>query len=770
MHASPSGHRTGRALNWRDFSIVHKLGLLLAFNTLAAVLLIAVVFGVSNAIARYHWTEEQLRVLAQVVGENSRAALAFGDRESARQTLTALRANEEIDQVRLLDAQGVLFAQAGFSDRLSHGGSLGERLVYSVFPASIDVVHVVVEDGQVVGRVELSAHLLHLWLDLLESQALMALLALLLASLAVWFGLRLRRIVTDPILGLAQVSTRVWREQDYSLRAVKAHNDEVGALVDDFNHMLAEIQAREQALQTERTSLQQRTADMQLARDEAERASRVKSEFISTVSHELRTPLTAISGALGLVAGGVAGALPAAASEMVGIALKNSKRLAFLINDLLDMEKLQAGKLHFDRRVQPLMPLLEQALADNQAYAAQFGVRYVLRERVDGVQVEVDAQRLQQVLANLLSNAAKFSPSGAAVEVDVVQRGGTVRVTVTDHGPGIASEFQPRIFQKFSQADASDTRQKGGTGLGLAISRELTERMGGRMGFQSQPGEGARFFFELPVWTAPLSMPAPLHTSPAPLSPMPAVRGPRVLMVEPDADVARLLGRMIERAGYRVDTAASGAQALALAREQRYDAVTLDLLLPDIGGAELVRELRTQDATAQLPILIVSARMEEGRQAFGNTWPDLHWLAKPVDQTRLLAVLDRVASAHRAPQARVLHVEDDLQLHAVVRSMAGAQYDFELATTLREARARVALERFDVVILDLTLPDESGWDLLPDLHARQPDTRVVVLTGAELSDEQAGQVDAVIHKGDVSPRELLDAIGGLSFSDTQQEP
>lgn len=770
MHASPSGHRTGRALNWRDFSIVHKLGLLLAFNTLAAVLLIAVVFGVSNAIARYHWTEEQLRVLAQVVGENSRAALAFGDRESARQTLTALRANEEIDQVRLLDAQGVLFAQAGFSDRLSHGGSLGERLVYSVFPASIDVVHVVVEDGQVVGRVELSAHLLHLWLDLLESQALMALLALLLASLAVWFGLRLRRIVTDPILGLAQVSTRVWREQDYSLRAVKAHNDEVGALVDDFNHMLAEIQAREQALQTERTSLQQRTADMQLARDEAERASRVKSEFISTVSHELRTPLTAISGALGLVAGGVAGALPAAASEMVGIALKNSKRLAFLINDLLDMEKLQAGKLHFDRRVQPLMPLLEQALADNQAYAVQFGVRYVLRERVDGVQVEVDAQRLQQVLANLLSNAAKFSPSGAAVEVDVVQRGGTVRVTVTDHGPGIASEFQPRIFQKFSQADASDTRQKGGTGLGLAISRELTERMGGRMGFQSQPGEGARFFFELPVWTAPLSMPAPLHTSPAPLSPMPAVRGPRVLMVEPDADVARLLGRMIERAGYRVDTAASGAQALALAREQRYDAVTLDLLLPDIGGAELVRELRTQDATAQLPILIVSARMEEGRQAFGNTWPDLHWLAKPVDQTRLLAVLDRVASAHRAPQARVLHVEDDLQLHEVVRSMAGAQYDFELATTLREARARVALERFDVVILDLTLPNESGWDLLPDLHARQPDTRVVVLTGAELSDEQAGQVDAVIHKGDVSPRELLDAIGGLSFSDTQQEP
>ncbi|MGI9217355.1 MAG: response regulator [Hydrogenophaga sp.] len=769
MHADRPGTRKGNALNWRDLSIVRKLGLMLAFNTLAAVLLIAVVFGVSNAMDRYQWTEEQLRVLAQVVGENSRAALAFGDRESARQTLTALSANEEIDQARLLDAQGALFVQAGFSDRVAHRGSLSERLVYSLFPADLQVGYAIVEDGREIGRVELRAHLLHLWLNLLESQALMALLALLLAALAVVFGLRMRRIVTDPILQLAQVSTRVSSEQDYSLRAVKAHDDEVGALVDDFNHMLAEIQVRDQALQSERRTLQQRTADMQLARDEAERASRVKSEFISTVSHELRTPLTAISGALGLVAGGVAGALPAAASDMVGIALKNSKRLSFLINDLLDMEKLLAGKLRFDRRVQPLMPLLEQALTDNQAYAEPFGVRYVLGQRVDGVQVEVDAQRLQQVLANLLSNAAKFSPSGAAVAVDVVQRGGTVRVTVTDQGPGIATEFQSRIFQKFSQADASDTRQKGGTGLGLAISRELTERMGGRMGFHSRPGEGARFFFELPVWTAPLSQPAALHTAPAPLGPLPAARGPRVLMVEPDADVAQLLRRMIERAGYRVDTAATGAQALALSREHRYAAITLDLLLPDIGGAELVRELRTQEDTAQLPILVISARVEEGRQTIGNAWPDLHWLAKPVDQARLLAVLERVASAHRAPHARVLHVEDDLQLHEVVRSMAGAQYDFELATTLREARARVALERFDVVILDLALPNESGWDLLPDIHARQPDTRVVLLTGADISDELARRVDAVIHKGDVSPRELLDAIGGPAFSDTQQD-
>lgn len=758
--------RGRRALHWRDFSIVHKLGLLQALNTLVAVVLIALVFSVGNAITRYHHNEKQLQALAQVIGEHSRAALAFGDRQSAQTILAALRATGEIDTVRLLDERGVLFARADFSGHHPHQGSIQERLVFSVFPAQLSVSYSITEEGKEVGRVELTAHLLHIWLDLLQSQALMALVALLLAALAVFFGMRLSHIVTDPILGLAQVSARVSREQDYALRAVKAHNDEVGLLVDDFNHMLSEIQARDDALQIERVSLHQRTVDMRLARDEAERASRVKSEFISTVSHELRTPLTAISGALGLIAGGAAGELSAQAREMVNIAHKNSRRLSFLINDLLDMEKLLAGKLHFDLHGQALMPLLEQTLADNQSYAAQFQVHYLMRQRADGVQVNVDAQRLQQVMANLLSNAAKFSPPGATVEVDVRVQGDLVRVEVSDHGPGIALEFQPRIFQKFSQADASDTRKKGGTGLGLAISRELTERMGGRMGFFSQPGQGARFFFELPLWTEPCSQAAAL----APRVPTHPVDSPRILMVEDDPDVARVLSQMLARAGYAVDAAASGAQALERARQTRYAAITLDLLLPDIGGQPLIHQLRAEVTTADTPIIVISARMEEGRQELGTALPGVEWLAKPLDQTRLLGVLERLAAHPRATHARVLHVEDDAQMHEVVRAMVGDQFDFELATSLREARARVALERFDAVILDLTLSNESGWDLLPDLHAQQPETRVVVLTGGDLSEIDRHRVDAVLKKGHVSPRELLDAIGGPTFGEPQHPP
>lgn len=232
---------------------------------------------------------------------------------------------------------------------------------------------------------------------------------------------------------------------------------------------------------------------------ERKRIDRMKNEFISTVSHELRTPLTAISGALGLVVGGAAGVLPEKMQQMLEIADKNSQRLGVLINDLLDMEKLVAGKMRFNMQVQALQPLLEQAIQDNQAYADRFGVHLRLAHGVGDARVKVDDQRLQQILANLLSNAAKFSPEGGEVRVLASAGDGRVRVSVIDRGPGIPEAFHPHIFEKFAQADASDTRQRGGSGLGLAVTRELVERMDGVVDFDSVPGEGATFWFELPV-------------------------------------------------------------------------------------------------------------------------------------------------------------------------------------------------------------------------------------------------------------------------------
>ncbi|MDH1444016.1 PAS domain S-box protein [Pseudomonas sp. GD03721] len=232
---------------------------------------------------------------------------------------------------------------------------------------------------------------------------------------------------------------------------------------------------------------------------ERKRIERMKNEFVSTVSHELRTPLTSIAGTLGLINGGALGEVPAQMGEMLRIAQSNSQRLSGLINDLLDMDKLVAGKMTFDLQALRLWPLLEAAIEQNQPYAAQHSVALHLKPPQLEVEVRVDRQRFDQVMANLLSNAAKFSAPGADVEVSAALAVTRVRISVRDFGMGIPEAFRARIFGKFSQADATDTRQKGGTGLGLAITKELIERMAGAIGFESVEGQGTVFWVELPV-------------------------------------------------------------------------------------------------------------------------------------------------------------------------------------------------------------------------------------------------------------------------------
>ncbi len=230
----------------------------------------------------------------------------------------------------------------------------------------------------------------------------------------------------------------------------------------------------------------------------AEKIDSMKSEFVSTVSHELRTPLTAIYGSLKLVFSGSLGEIPSKAKDTLAIALRNSERLTHIVNDILDIEKLESGKMVFDLKPQEVTKLVSESIDANRHYGNGYQVQYLLSSDSAPAAVNVDADRFIQIMNNLLSNAAKFSPPNSTVEVKVSKINGSVRVAVKDRGDGIDEKLRPLIFHKFYQADSTDRRHSGGTGLGLAISRELVEKMGGKMGFDTAKGLGTTFYFDLP--------------------------------------------------------------------------------------------------------------------------------------------------------------------------------------------------------------------------------------------------------------------------------
>jgi PAS domain S-box-containing protein len=235
-------------------------------------------------------------------------------------------------------------------------------------------------------------------------------------------------------------------------------------------------------------------------RDVSERrqVERLKSEFVATVSHELRTPLTSIRGSLGLLAGGVLGPVSPEVGKLIGIAHDNSERLMRMINDILDIEKIESGKLTLMPELIRVDELVREAMVLNKGFGDRFHVRFEARGELLGGEVNADRKRLLQVMTNLLSNAAKFSPEGDVVDITTEELDGQLRIGVHDRGPGIPEAFRARIFGRFNQADSTATRQKGGTGLGLAICKRLIEMMQGRIGFQDREGGGTTFWFELP--------------------------------------------------------------------------------------------------------------------------------------------------------------------------------------------------------------------------------------------------------------------------------
>ncbi|MCX7185484.1 MAG: PAS domain S-box protein [Nitrosospira sp.] len=497
------------------------------------------------------------------------------------------------------------------------------------------------------------------------------------------------------------------------------------------------------------------------------RIERMKSEFISTVSHELRTPLTSIRGSLGLVTGGIAGVLPEQAKTLIDIASKNCERLIQLVNDILDMEKIEAGRIEFQLQPVLLNPFLQQAVEASQDYAKQYNVRYELKNELPDVMLNVDGNRLMQILANLLSNAAKFSPAGDKVDISVIRNGASIRVAVSDHGIGISDEFRGQVFTRFAQADSSDTRKKGGTGLGLAITKELVERMGGSIGFDSQPHVLTTFFIEFPEWKqAAVAVSDETDWKILPDRMRNIQQEPsssrRVLICEDDHDIAALLRMMLQQHGLSADIAYSATQAKQMLAQGDYAAMTLDLGLPDQDGVALIRELRETAATAELPIVVISATAVEGKKELnGDAFNVVDWLCKPINPDRLESSIKQALGRISGRQPSILHVEDDNDIFQIVKSIVGNAALLEQAGSLAEAKQSLNRNRYDLVILDLGLPDGSGAELLPVLNSTSPPTPVMVFSANELGSYESAKADAVLVKSRTDNEQLLATIKRL---------
>lgn len=480
---------------------------------------------------------------------------------------------------------------------------------------------------------------------------------------------------------------------------------------------------------------------------ERKKIEKMKDEFVSTVSHELRTPLTSIHGALGLVNSGVTGECPPQAKAMLDIAYKNSQRLITLINDILDIEKIESGRMEYRMKPLILATLIEQAIEANTAYGKQFGIRYEFLNTIPEAEVYADSHRLMQVMTNLLSNAAKFSRRDDTVEVSMEGLGETVRISIIDHGQGIPKEFQDKIFQKFAQADASDKREKGGTGLGLSICKNIIEKHSGYIGFTTNQATGTTFYFDLPALKKAESL---------------AVHEPdlteqlNVLVCEDDHDVATLLSIMLKHGGFNADIAYNAKQALQLLSEKHYAAMTLDLLLPDKNGLVLLRELRQQKETAAMPVIVVSAIAQKTHAMVdGGALSVIDWIDKPIDQERLVNAVKR-SVGKITTRPRVLHVEDDPDIFQLVSTLLIDFADTFCAATLQEAIQSIKHESFDLILLDIGLPDHSGIELFKHLEGIY--TPVVIFSSFDIGEDVLLKVSAALVKSRTSNEQLRDTI------------
>ncbi len=476
---------------------------------------------------------------------------------------------------------------------------------------------------------------------------------------------------------------------------------------------------------------------------ERKKVERMKNEFVSVVGHELRTPLTSIRGSLGLLAGGIAGELPPEAAQMVQLAVDNTDRLVRLVNDTLELERFDAGRMELDRRPSALEDVTATALRAVDALAGEAGVSLV--STVAGIRLLADPDRIVQALVNLLGNAVKFSPRGGSVTVSAQPRGHMALISVADDGPGIPAEKLDSIFERFTQVDSSDARDKGGTGLGLAITRAIIERHGGRIWAENGAEGGSTFRMTVPMLGGRAA----------------------VVICERRAEARARMTEVVERLGHPAVSAASAPEVIEAARREKIAAIVIALgpALPQI-----LDELRSDPTTREVQIVLVGGGSRDSDTG-GAAW------LEGSGQRTLIEALEHTVPAIRPH--RVLVVEDDPDLGRVLMAtMAGAGIDAHLATTGREAMAAIDQAPPELLVLDIGLPGEDGFAVTEWLRrqGRLSGTPLLIYSGLDLSAEermrlQLGSTE-FMPKAEVSPEELQRRIADLltRITDSEEVP
>lgn len=626
-----------------------KLTLLVTLTTGLAVFLVSSVLAVIDYYDTGHETAALANAQVDIIASNSEAPLAFGDPQLGAEALAALKTSYNVAAATLYTPDGKVFARydspsidpPAFPLKPSGREFNGSWLIVT------NPIHG--PTGEV-GRLQVifdrSGALARAW----SNASIVFVIALLTMFVAFYAATRIRRFLVRPIRELASTARRVSMSKDYSVRAARYGDDELGEFTDVFNEMLAQIQKQDVEIQQSHDQRAQLLESERIARSEAERASHLKDEFVATLSHELRTPLSAILGWAHMLADPE---LPRAeVATGVEVIERNARVQTQIIEDLLDMSRIIAGQIRLDVQQVNLSEVVEAALATVRPAAEAKGIRLhtVVDPKVGPVRG--DPSRLQQIVWNLLSNAIKFTGRDGRVQVALERVNSHVEITVSDTGQGISAEFLPCVFERFRQGDGSTTRRHSGLGLGLSIVKQLVELHGGTVrATSSGEGQGSTFSVELPLMAVHSHdarverlhprFPRPLAARPMPLS----LAGLKVLVVDDEPDAREIVRRLLLGHGADPACASSAREAIESFRASRPDVIISDIGMPEQDGYELIKSIRLLERslgyTTPAVALTAFARSADRTRAMLAGY-QMH-LSKPVEPAELIATVASVS-------------------------------------------------------------------------------------------------------------------------------